>query len=163
MLSLCLGIHFLSVKLHRQPIRWLTNRVLKIPPPAPWVATQIWGMFHVTHPANRHLSPWEPLCWGWNNHAIKIAKLIARGVGDEYHWNLTIILPHQRTVAGVAVIGCAARAWVTPKGTLVTWHKSLAVASIWEVGLTLPGFPWAQEGTHPIVTHTANLPLLQAR
>lgn len=69
------GYHFLSVKLHRQPIRWLTNRVLKIPPPAPWVATQIGGV-HVRHPGNRHLSPWAPLCWGWNNHAIKMTNLI---------------------------------------------------------------------------------------
>ena len=54
--------------------------------------------------------------------------------------------------------------WVTPKGT--QW---LLGTNLWlwlppgMLGWRSLGFPWVQDRTHPIVTNTASLPLLEAR
>lgn len=131
-----MGILFLSVKLHGQPIKLLTGRVLKILPSEPQVVTLRFemgscGSLHVMD----ILASGTPKL-GRKKITLNRTNPIALGMwNDGYHWNCVVILSHQRLVTGLALAGCVAQvftglSYVGPSG---------CVAQIFGPGFYLSG------------------------
>ena len=160
------GILFLWIKLHRQPIKLLTRRVLKILSSEPWVAVLRFGMGSCGSPWVLDISASGHPHFRNRRITLNRTNPTVPRTWDGYHQKEVCshsVSLKNRNWFGPDWLSCPSIYWVALNGT--QW---LCGTNFWprlppgSLGHYTLGFPWAWEKVCPTVTKIVKLPLLKA-